>query len=1201
MEAINIDAEPEIKPLMTKEDQYGYVHQKFQQYHNGIKVMGGTQTLHTFRGKKYKITGAFISVDHASSIPAISLKDAQATAIADQAGNLQRFKALESPPELLYYFHQGDDKVYLCYKVDVYIQDPVSRVDVYVDATTGKVVDTIDKVHTIDMDLTGMAKYNGNVSIKGQQNSNTYRLRNQSHKIETYSLNGSTDYNVAIDINSDDQYIDEDPIAVQAHFGAEQTYSFFNEKYGRDSYDDNGTSIKSYVHYSTDYANAFWDGIRMTYGDGNGTTVDALVSVDIVAHEITHGITQYSAELLYKYEAGALNESFSDIFGEAVENFAQGSNDWLMGAEIFVNGGAIRSLDDPNTFNDPDTYMGDHYYIGGSDHGGVHTNSGVQNYWFYLLSQGGNGINDHGDAFEVNPIGIDKAAAIAYRNLTTYLGVYSNYYNAREGAIQAAIDLYGNQSPEVISVTNAWHAVGVGTPYHVSQCYEGALTLNIQFDNYPSETSWSVKDLSGTVIASGGPYSDQSPAASISETINLQAGDFEVVFQDSYGDGMCCGYGDGNYQILIGDQLIRQGAYFASEDITTICVLNPNQEPDSTPPTVPDNLSAFNISTAGFGISWDESSDNVGVTGYHIYLDGSLVNSIPETTYQFNGLNSNTTFQVGVAAYDLEGNTSATSYIDVTTLEVVDTPPSSIPVQVSQITATSALLQWPASGDDGSIIQYHIFINDAFEASSNALQWSLDNLNPETNYSVYVLAEDNAGQLSTAIPTSFTTLNLPDTTPPTIPANVIATDITHESARITWDISQDDSGVMNYDVYLNDTHIASIPGNQFIINGLDEVTSYIVRLRARDIHNNVSIFNQVQFTTLAAPDTQAPSMPSGLSVIDLQSTSAVITYQASTDNDAILGYDIYLDGVWKDFTVELNYTFTGLQPETDYTAGVVAIDESNNESDQAIVSFTTPSSYNPTQELILGSHFETGWEGWIDGGSDSYRYRGRYSPEGRYSIRLRDNSGSKSSMTTQSLDISSYSSVSIEFLYHPYSMENNEDFYVEYHDGSSWNVLARYISGTHFQNNNTYAAEIIMSSGEFNFSSGGTFRIRCDASSNADKVYIDQVIIMGNPSQGINSDLSTVKSDLIIQNQSSDLDEIESEVSVYPNPFRERLYVDSEENIDRVNLYSIEGKLIMSQTEFDDFGMDVSNLKNGIYIMEIFTDGETHHQKLIKK
>ncbi|NNF33430.1 MAG: T9SS type A sorting domain-containing protein, partial [Saprospiraceae bacterium] len=147
----------------------------------------------------------------------------------------------------------------------------------------------------------------------------------------------------------------------------------------------------------------------------------------------------------------------------------------------------------------------------------------------------------------------------------------------------------------------------------------------------------------------------------------------------------------------------------------------------------------------------------------------------------------------------------------------------------------------------------------------------------------------------------------------------------------------------------------------------------------------------------------------------------------------------------------------------------------------------------------------------------------------------------------------------------------------------------------------TYSAEILMSSSEFNFSSGGTFRIRCDASSNADKVYIDQVMINGNPQQSVNNYLSTVKSDMIKSNHSSDLINIETEVSVYPNPFQDRLYVDAEEKIDRVNLYSIEGRLIMSQTEFDDFGMDVSNLKNGIYIMEIFTDGETLHQKLIKK
>ena len=204
----------------------------------------------------------------------------------------------------------------------------------------------------------------------------------------------------------------------------------------------------------------------MTYGDGNGTTYGPLVCLDIVGHEIVHGVTQHTANLVYSYESGALNESFSDIFGECVENFAKGSNDWQMGTEIGINrDGSIRSMNNPNKFQDPDTYQGTYWHTSSSDNGGVHVNSGVQNKWFYILTVGESGTNDKGNAYNVTGIGIEKAGAVAWRNLSTYLSRNSQYSDARTGAIQAARDLYGTGSAEEIAVTNAWYAVGVGAAY----------------------------------------------------------------------------------------------------------------------------------------------------------------------------------------------------------------------------------------------------------------------------------------------------------------------------------------------------------------------------------------------------------------------------------------------------------------------------------------------------------------------------------------------------------------------------------------------------------------------------------------------------------------------------------------------------------------------------------------------------------------
>ena len=152
----------------------------------------------------------------------------------------------------------------------------------------------------------------------------------------------------------------------------------------------------------------------MAFGDGSNN--NPLVELDVVGHELTHGVTQYEAGLQYYNESGALNESFSDIFGKAIEFDPFGDTATWQVAKHYRAGG-LRDLSNPNLKNQPDTYAGDMWYTGYDDSGGVHTNSGVQNFWFYLLCEGGSGVNDHEVSYSVNAIGMDAAAKIAYRNL----------------------------------------------------------------------------------------------------------------------------------------------------------------------------------------------------------------------------------------------------------------------------------------------------------------------------------------------------------------------------------------------------------------------------------------------------------------------------------------------------------------------------------------------------------------------------------------------------------------------------------------------------------------------------------------------------------------------------------------------------------------------------------------------------------------
>lgn len=254
---------------------------------------------------------------------------------------------------------------------------------------------------------------------------------------------------------------------VGIHWASELTYDYFMESFGRNSYDDRGAAIISYANWKENgnRNNAFWSGSFAAYGSGDGDVYSSFGTIDVVAHELSHGLTDYTANLIYQGESGALNESFSDIFGAAVEFFAEGRDkgDWLNGEDAYKEFGAIRSLENPNALSDPDTYLGEYWYntMNSNDNGGVHTNSGVQNFWFYLLTEGGSGENDDGIAYQVTGIGLDDAAAIAYRNLTQYLLPDSRYFDAATYSIQAAEDLFGEDSQQARSTEAAWAAAGI--------------------------------------------------------------------------------------------------------------------------------------------------------------------------------------------------------------------------------------------------------------------------------------------------------------------------------------------------------------------------------------------------------------------------------------------------------------------------------------------------------------------------------------------------------------------------------------------------------------------------------------------------------------------------------------------------------------------------------------------------------------------
>lgn len=483
----------------AEEKELGMHHYRFQQTYKGIPIVGAEYILHQRAKHPLKGNGNLIRGFAKDDKPAITgdialqsaLKTLDAKKYAWEDASLEKMlkeqKGKEATfmpqPVLVYYADPSTDgedpsSYQLVYAMTVFATEPMSNQQFYVSAQTGEVVRSYNLLHETNTPATGTTSYNGTQSFTSFFTGSNYVLRETDRQgsgtaIATYDMNNSTNFSTAVDFqNIGTDWQNNEPVGVQGHWSLEKTFDYYWMVHGRNSYDNSGGAITAYLNYGVNYNNASWSPIThtMLFGGGDNVTKTSWASLDVVAHELTHGVTELSAGLVYLNESGALNESFSDIFGALVEYHVEGSaGDWLVSEDVTIDGSGIRSMSNPNAFNDPDTYHGTYWIYSDIDNGGVHTNSGVQNHWFYLLSDGGSGTNDHGNSFSLAGIGKETAAAIAYRNLTQYLTADSRYADAREGALSAAEDLFGRTSDEYAQTAMAWYAVGVGYPAYTGE------------------------------------------------------------------------------------------------------------------------------------------------------------------------------------------------------------------------------------------------------------------------------------------------------------------------------------------------------------------------------------------------------------------------------------------------------------------------------------------------------------------------------------------------------------------------------------------------------------------------------------------------------------------------------------------------------------------------------------------------------------
>ncbi len=475
-----------VSVLKAEKDELGFSHTRYSVQQNGTPVYNKTIVAHCRKGLLVSLNGDL--KPYAAPVNQEILTEKKALQYALKKVNAKKYKwenrsdemhmrEVLKQPDFTYYptgikvLFEKEGKLYRAYQFTIYAEEPLYRAHVFVDAASGKILGEQNLICTVDVPGTAATKYSGTQTITCDQTSTAYRLREtgRGNGIETYNLNNTMNYGppIADFTNASTSWtvINSNQGATDAHWGAESTYDYYNVTFNRNSIDNMGFKLLSYVHYSNNFNNAFWDGLRMTYGDGNGTSFTIFTALDICGHEITHGLVNNTANLggSGADECDALNEGFADIFGTSIERFARPTNwNWIMGQDISPFGSGIRNMSNPASMGDPDTYQGTNWDFLGEPH----TNAGPCIYWFYLLVNGGSGTNDIGNAYNVSGIGHVDAEKIAYRALTVYFTPNTTYADARLGAIQAAKDLFGDCSNQVQQTANAWYAVGVGPAYN---------------------------------------------------------------------------------------------------------------------------------------------------------------------------------------------------------------------------------------------------------------------------------------------------------------------------------------------------------------------------------------------------------------------------------------------------------------------------------------------------------------------------------------------------------------------------------------------------------------------------------------------------------------------------------------------------------------------------------------------------------------
>lgn len=508
---LGISLQDKMKLERSNTDPAGNKHYKYAQYHNNVRIEGVEIGVHERNGRVHLINGEAIRGLQVETTPYISSEQAIEIALENypadvylwqDAFSVERFKAkkgadatLYPTPELLIVRKdtkgaKHGDNYTLAWRMFIGAKQPYISTYVYIDAIHGTLLrarsaDVMCNPTSVETTFNGAQTVN--TDFRFEECGASYTDVNSYFSIDDctagteirsyysagyYAANYGDDY-LLCDGDNSWTSTGSTKMVLSTLYATRKAVNYYLNVHGHESFDGESglMDVFSNKTYFDDFDDPYCSNANFTsfldnlyFGSGpdcSPGTMDDYNTLDIAGHEMTHGVIEYAHfdALDYSDESGALNESFADIFGEMVEYYTEGGTlSWLMAEDR----GAIRSFSDPNDYGDPDTYFGTNWApLGGDDNGGVHTNSNVQNHMFYLLSVGGSGTNDNGLPYEVEGIGYDHARDIAWSAMMNYLNAADGYVTARNAWIQAAIDLFGSCSQQVISVGQAWQAVGV--------------------------------------------------------------------------------------------------------------------------------------------------------------------------------------------------------------------------------------------------------------------------------------------------------------------------------------------------------------------------------------------------------------------------------------------------------------------------------------------------------------------------------------------------------------------------------------------------------------------------------------------------------------------------------------------------------------------------------------------------------------------